>query len=237
MELGGGQRGHVRTAAQHPVAQVVERTRDAGAYLPGAEHAAVVARRRRHRGERLAGPFAGQGGVEDADGVDAVTPLGVSGVGVDPVQRGVDTEADDAHRAEVVEQHGLGVEPAVGVALVVGQDQQVGDLGGDPGGLLRRQRAPGGQRVLQRRALAPFVHDVRHLVGLGGIEDAQHPRVTDGGGVASRGHQARGALVTGIEDVHGNRAAEHRVLGAPEASLTGLAQQIRQLVSAGEDVA
>ena len=107
------------------VAQVVERARDAGADLARSQHPAVVARHLRHDRGRVAGPLAGERGVQEPG---QVADVGAQLAGRQAVQGGVDAEADDPDRAGVVDQDVLGHQAAVRDRPGVRGRDRVGDL-------------------------------------------------------------------------------------------------------------
>jgi hypothetical protein len=126
-------RVHVDVAAlvEHVVAQRVEAARDPGTHLTRPEHPAVLGRGGGDHGPADPRPARGQGGVQQPDEVDEV---GGDAARWQPVQGGVDGEADQPDRAVLVDEDVLGDQAAVGEAGVVGQGQGVGHLGHDPRG-------------------------------------------------------------------------------------------------------
>ncbi len=229
-------------AVQHLVAQAVERAGDAGPHLARAQHHAVLARGGGDDGARLPGPTGREAAVEQAGEVGevAVERLGgvrARGVGQgDAVQGGVDAEPDEPDAAAPVDQHVLGVEPAVGDAGGVGDRDRVGDLGDDPGRHPRSERGTPGHHDVERGAPPPLVDDVADLVGDVGVEHAQRPPVEDGRGATRGGHQRGRAVVVGADHVDRHVTFQHPVVGPPEATVAALGEEVDQPVAVAEDV-
>ena len=102
-----------------------------------------------------------------------------------------------------------------------------GDRGGDLG---RPARPPGagpaarrGEHDVERVAGAPLVDDVAEPVGAVGVEHPQQPPVVDGRGAPRRLEQRRRPLVVLGDDVEGDVALEHPVVGTPEPAAPALA--------------
>ncbi len=218
---------------EHLVAEGVEGAGDPGPDPPRSQHDAVRLRRGRQRGLRDAGPAAGEGGVEQGDQVDLVDAGAPRG---QPAQGGVAPEADDPHLAVLVDQDVLGREPAVGQAEGVRLGDRVGHLRDQPRGAPRREGPLTGEQDVEGVALAPLVDDVAATVGHLGVEHAQQPSVDHGARRAGGLEERRGALVVGGEHVHGHRAVQHLVVGAPEPSRAVLGEQVVETVAVGEHV-
>ncbi len=139
------------------VAQRVEHPGHARPDLPRAQHPAVRVRGGLDQRRGDARPAGGEGGVQVRGEV--------GDVGGDPperqaVQRGVDGEPDDAHRAGAVDEDVLRDQPAVRDPRGVGDLQGPGDLRDHPRGAAGGERSLVGEQDVQRDAGGPLVDDV-----------------------------------------------------------------------------
>ena len=229
----------VRPGVEHPVADRVEGTGDAGAHLARAHDAAVVAGRLGDARPLGAGPPSRQRGVEQRGEVVHVGLVVAQrrlalGDGLLPaVQHPVDDEADQLDRPGLGDHHVLGDQPAVGDAVGVRGGDRVRDLLDQPRGPARRQR-PLEEHLVERDPVAPLVDDVDDAVLLGGVEHAQEVAVGDGGGRAGGGEQPLGPGVRGVDHVHRDAPGQDQVRGPPELGAVGLGDEVLEPEPSGE---
>ena len=212
----------------------VQRPRDAGSHLPGRQHRVVLVGSARDDGVRRAGPGGGECAVEDPA---QVLPVLVEPPGGQTVEGGVDAEPDQPDRTEPVDEHVLGVQPAVGDAARVRGGDGAGDLGGQPGRPARAQRAAVGDQDVEGGAGAPLVDDEAAAVAHLGVEHPQDPGVEDGGRLAGGGEQQRRARVVLGDHVERDEALQDVVMCTPEAPAGAFGQQVDQPIAAGQYVA
>ena len=224
---------------QHPLADGVQRARDARAYLSRTQRPTRLTRRLGYGGPGDAGPASGECGVQDPGEVDhvglAVVELAVQRVlGPGDLESGVHDVPDQLDGAGVRDQHGLGVEPSVGDALGVPGGDRLGHLAGQPGGARGRKRAALEHQV-QRDAVAPLVHDPGDAVPVVAVQHPQQVRVGDGRRDSCRLEQVWCPRVVAGYGVDRHAARQDRVRGAPEPCAGALGEQVVEAVAVGED--
>ncbi len=217
----------------HPVAQVVEGTGDAGLDLAWTQHPAVLLGRRRAR--RPGHPRPG-GGEQEVDQGGEVGDVGGDPSLGKPEQGGLHGHPDHPDPAGVVDQDVLGHEAAVGHAGLVGMGDRRRDLRDDPGGPATPERALLADQDVEGRAAAPLVDDEAEVGPFVDVEDPEDPPVGHRRGVAGGPHQSGGPRVVRVEHVDGDVPVEDAVLGAPESATPALAEQVDQQVAVCEDV-
>ena len=175
-----------RRVAEDAVADRVELARHPGPDLSRPQQPAVLGGRGPQLVDVRARPPADEAGVQQlAERLDVELLVGLEVVDrvlvAGRCERRGHAEADDAHRAGLLEQHVVRGEPAVVDAALVRVRDRLGDLGHDPGGARARQRRLG-QQLVEREGPGPLADDeVLPVVVLDEVEHAQEPGIGDGG--------------------------------------------------------
>ena len=229
--FGEGRRGAqrrpmpVRLLEQRPAGHLVDAGRDARGHLTRRAQAGAVLRRRRQQcwrrpgGARLAGPVAGQRGVEQPGQVLRVGEFrvvrAVLGRGQGrPGQRGVDAEPGDLHPAAYRPVHAGRVQPEVRQADFVRGRDRPRCLHHHRGRAGRIERALG-EHVEQRRHAHPLQHHVGQLFAVLHVEHLGEARVAEPARGPGGGHRLGHPGKTGREREHGDRTGEGLVRGFP----------------------
>src|SRR6185436_19814990 len=154
--------------------------------------------------------------------------------------RGTDPEVDEAHPVVITDDHVVEVEREVEHAAVVrlGERAEGGDP--DPNGLGRRRRARRVQPVAETRAGRILADEVDHAVLLAGVEQGGDPPLRQPRYAPSlsgeRLGEARILREPGVDQLHGHRASQQRVLRPPHHPGPAPAELLLERVATGEDV-
>ena len=189
----------------------------AGPDLPRGVHASLVPRGGRQRGRLVAGPAAGEHGVEHPG-----QGYGVGGGwvgGVRPGQGRVDAQPGDLEAAAGVPAQRAGAQAQVRPADAVRDGEGVRGVG-DHGGGQGRAGQPGQHQVLQVRAPRPFRHDVRALDAVVGVVDGGQARIAHPGRGLHRLHHVPGNRDPAGQQVDRDRTAQQLIGGLPQRQLS-----------------
>jgi hypothetical protein len=193
--------------------------------LPGGAHPAPVPRRGRQRGDVVAGPVAGEQGVEHPGqrpdiGVAAAGRFRLGAV-IGPAQGSVDAQPGDLQPAGRIPAQRTRRQPQVRAPRPVREGDGVGGIG-DHGGGQGRVRQPGQHQVFQVRARRPFRHDVRAFEVEVGVVDRGQSRVDHLGRRLHGVDHGRRNRLAREQQVDRDGPAQQPVGGLPQRKPAGL---------------